>query len=84
MAHMNTYVLTFPVNSGNTYQSYQSNDSYDSIDQRMNRLFSGNQSYQNDYAKTAFYQSLCNNGNSYNSGNNQRVNDSSWCSNGIF
>jgi hypothetical protein len=78
----------------NVLPSY--NYGYDDLERRVDRLVSGqfaqevrynNNSYQNDYALTAFYQSLCNSGYSgnYNSTTSSSINrDTSWCSNGIF
>lgn len=80
---------------------------YDDLERRVDRLVSGqfaqeirygNNSYQNDYAKSAFYQSLCNNGYSGYTGSSGSSGSSgslsysgsssptngAWCSNGIF
>lgn len=74
--------------------------SYDDLERRVDRLVSGqfaqearfnSNSYQNDYAQTAFYQSLCNNGYSgYSSSGSLSYSgapspsNGAWCSNGIF
>lgn len=76
---------------------------YDDLERRVDRLVSGqfaqearygSNSYQNDYAKAAFYQSLCNTGYSSYSGSSSSGSlsysgsssptNGAWCSNGIF
>jgi len=74
---------------------------YDDLERRIDRFVSGQfaqevryggNSYQSDYAKTAFYQSLCNTGYSGSSGSSGSLSYSggtsptngAWCSNGIF
>ena len=85
---LNTYVLSVP--------NHNSGYNYDEVNRRVDRIVSGqfaqearygSNSYQSNYAKAAFYQSLCNNGYSGNCGSSSyssNQSSGSWCSNGIF
>ena len=72
----------------NSYSSYEINRRVDALvsGQFARNCYSNNNS--SEYAKTAFYQSLCNNGYSGYSGSLSSHSSSStggaWCSNGIF